>query len=134
MSTESRIKIFEKELDECKKSLKRINVSLSNFALCFIAAVPTLLRIMEKTNPKDSDVRYLIDLFEKSGFEFDKFRDQYQTILDAQSDSNDDSQRQETDALLYAETKLFADLIRRSFNSADSKTQVELREMLCPQK
>ncbi len=132
MSTESRIKIFEKELDECKKSLKRINVSLSNFALCFIAAVPTLLRIMEKTNPKDGDLRYLIDLFERSGFKFDKFKDQYQAILDAQSNRKDISQIQETDALSYVENTMFADLIRRSFNSTDSKTQIELREMLCP--
>lgn len=39
---------------------------------------------------------------------------------------------QETDALSYVGTTMFADLIRRSYNSMDSESQVEIGEMSCP--
>ncbi len=134
MSTESRIDTLQQEIDECTKALKRVNVNLSCFALSYIAAVPTLLRIMERINPNDGDVRYLIDLFEKSGFEFDQFKDQYQAVLEAQSNLKDNSQTQELIEPSYVEIRMFADLIRRSYSSTDSETQEEIKEMLCPQK
>ncbi len=131
MNTESRIDTLQQEIDECTKALKRVNVNLSCFALSYIAAVPTLLRIMERIDPNDGDVRYLIELFEKSGFEFDQFKDQYQAVLDARSDSNRNSQTQDFDEPSYVETRMFTDLIRRSFSSTDSETQEEIKEMLC---
>ena len=131
MNTESRIDTLQQEIDECTKALKRVNVNLSCFALSYIAAVPTLLRIMERINPNDGDVRYLIDLFEKSGFEFDQFKDQYHAVLDARSDSNRNFQTQDFDEPSYVEIRMFADLIRRSYNATDSETKEEIKEMLC---
>ncbi len=48
--------------------------SLSSFTFCFIAAVPTLLRVIsEKVDKNDPDIIYLIDLFERTGFDWKKF-------------------------------------------------------------
>ncbi len=48
--------------------------NLSSFTFCFIAAVPTLLRVIsEKVDKNDPDIIYLIDLFERTGFDWKKF-------------------------------------------------------------
>jgi len=59
------------------RSLKN---SLSSFTFCFIAAVPTLLRVIsEKVDENDPDIIYLIDLFERTGFDWKKFVEIFKT-------------------------------------------------------
>ncbi len=54
--------------------------SLSSFTFCFIAAVPTLLRVIsEKVDKDDPDVIYLIDLFERTGFDWKKFVEHFKS-------------------------------------------------------
>ncbi len=57
-----------------RDDLQSLRNSLSSFTFCFIAAVPTLLRVIsEKVDKNDPDVIYLIDLFERCGFDWKKF-------------------------------------------------------------
>ena len=57
-----------------RDDLQSLRNSLSSFTFCFIAAVPTLLRVIsEKVDKDDKDVLYLIDLFERTGFDWKKF-------------------------------------------------------------
>ncbi len=57
-----------------RDDLQSLKNSLSSFTFCFIAAVPTLLRVIsEKVDKDDKDVIYLIDLFKRTGFDWKKF-------------------------------------------------------------
>ncbi len=54
--------------------------SLSSFTLCFMAAVPTLLKVIsEKVDKDNQDVLFLIDLFKRCDFDWRKFVEDYQS-------------------------------------------------------
>ncbi len=63
-----------------RDDLKSLRASLSSFTLCFMAAVPTLLRVIsEKVDKDNQDVLFLIDLFKRCDFDWRKFVEDYQS-------------------------------------------------------
>ena len=112
ISLESRVKKLEKENTELKKSAKLQNTYIATFILTYIAVVPTLLRIMERINSDDDDLQFLIDLFERSGFEYDKFKDKHQQIFQRPFSPTKNAMD-----IVMKETEMFSDLVRRSYDS-----------------
>ncbi len=65
--------------------------SLSSFTFCFIAALPTLLRVIsEKVDKNDPDVIYLIDLFERTGFDWKKFVEVFKSEIKTESEQDEE--------------------------------------------
>ena len=63
-----------------RDDLQSLRASLSSFTLCFMAAVPTLLRVIsEKVDKDNQDVLFLIDLFKRCDFDWRKFVEDYQS-------------------------------------------------------
>ncbi len=63
-----------------RDDLQSLKNSLSSFTLCFMAAVPTLLRVIsEKVDKDNQDVLFLIDLFKRCDFDWRKFVEDYQS-------------------------------------------------------
>lgn len=120
MNIESRIKNLEKENTESKKTIKLQNKYIATFMMAYIAVVPTLLRIMERINPDDGDLQYLINLFERSGFEYDKFKDKHKQIFNKPVPLTEE----EIDTVIK-ETEVFSDLIRRSYDSVIPESRLD---------
>ncbi len=63
-----------------RDDLQSLRANLSSFTLCFMAAVPTLLRVIsEKVDKDNQDVLFLIDLFKRCDFDWRKFVEDYQS-------------------------------------------------------
>ncbi len=88
------------------------NTYITTFILTYIAVVPTLLRIMERINSDDEDLLFLIDLFERSGFEYDKFKDKHQQLFQRPFSPTKNAMD-----IVMKETEMFSDLVRRSYDS-----------------
>jgi hypothetical protein len=111
MDIESRVIKLEKENKKMQKLITKQNKEIGYFLMTYIGVVPTLLRIMERMDPDDNDLQYLIDLFQKSGFEYEKFKEKYEGKLD-----DCDSLSVKQINIIKHETEMFCDLIRRSYD------------------
>ncbi len=116
--------INEKEIREildtvsaCYEKQNGFQSYLSSFVVVFVAVIPTLLRIMERIDPKDKDIRCLIELFEINGFNFTQFKKKAEEIArDNPDDDHDEIEMREEDFVLN-EAKDFANVIRRAYGS-----------------
>ncbi len=108
-------------VSECDEMQNGIQNRLSSFVIVFAAVVPTLLRIMERIDPKNEDVQYLINLFERNGFNFAQFKKKAEQISNENpSDGPDEIEKKEEDFVLN-ETAGFANVIRRAYDAVDSE-------------
>ena len=71
--------------------------------IVFAAVGPALLRIMERIEPKDEDVQYLINLFERNGFNFAQFKKKAEQIFNENPDaSHDEIEKEGSSAISFA--------------------------------
>ncbi len=108
-------------VSECYEKQNGFQSYLSSFVVVFVAVIPTLLRIMERIDSKDEDIRYLINLFENNGFNFTRFKKKAEQIAHENADAgHDEIEKKENDFVLN-ETENFANVIRRAYYAVDSE-------------
>lgn len=107
-------------VSECDEMRNGMQNRLSSFVIVFAAVVPTLLRIMERIDPKDEDVQYLINLFERNGFNFTQFKKKAEQISNENPDATEHEIEKKEDDFVLHETESFANVIRRAYDAVDS--------------
>ncbi len=110
------IKEMVDAVSECYEKQNGLKSQLSSFVVVFVAVVPTLLRIMERIDPKDEDVQYLINLFERNGFSYTQFKKKAMQISHENADANHDEIEKKEDDFVLKETEGFANVIRRAYD------------------
>ena len=108
-------------VSECYEKQKGFQSHLSSFVVVFVAVVPTLLRIMERANPKDDDVQYLINLFENNGFNYTQFKKSAEQISNENPDATHDEIEKKEDDFVLHETESLANVIRRAYDVVSSE-------------
>ncbi len=112
---ENEVREIIDEAFDCYEKQNGFLSYLSSFVIVFVAVITTLQRIMERIDPKDKDIQYLINLFEKNGFNFTQFKKKAEEISkDNSSDDDDEIEKREEDFVL-SETENFANVIRRAY-------------------
>ncbi len=72
---------------------------------------------MERLDPKDKDIQYLINLFEKNGFNFTQFKKKAEEIpKEYPNDDHDEIEKRE-EGFVLSETENFANVIRRAYRT-----------------
>ena len=115
------IKEIVDAVSECYEKQNGLQSQLSSFVVVFVAIVPTLLRIMERADPKDKDVQYLINLFERNGFNFTQFKKRANQIANENPEASIDELERKEDDFALKEAESFANVIRRSYEASNTK-------------
>ena len=107
-------------VSECDEKQDGFQSQLSSFIVVFVAVVPTLLKIVERIDPKDEDVQYLINLFERNGFNFTQFKKKAEQISNENPDATEDEIEKKEEYFVLSETEDCPNVIRRAYDAVDS--------------
>ncbi len=115
--TENKVREITDEAFDCYEKQNGFLSYLSSFVIVFVAVIPTLLRIMERIDPKDKDTQYLINLFENRGFNYTQFKKMAEEIAKSNPDDDHDEIEKREEDYVLSETESFANVIRRAYKT-----------------